>query len=182
MASDEHGTITRVLNGDAGPDANAIHARVYDELRAIASRHLLREGDARGLQTTVLVHEAWLKLAQGQWDSRAHFFASASRAMRQILVDEARRRRARRGHAGVRTDSTIVAPGDPDPVEIIALDDALRDLEQHDQRAAAVVTLRFFGGLDMPAVAETLGVSLRTAEREWTHARAWLLEQLNGQE
>mgnify|MGYP003936779917 CR=1 FL=1 len=182
MGQEGSGTITRVLNGEAGPEGERLYERVYDELRAIALGQLRREGNGRGIETTVLVHETWLKLAGRRWDNRGHFFGSAARAMRQVLVDEAKRRKSRRKHAGVRTATTIVAPGDPDPVDVLALDGALRELEGHDPRAAAVVTLRYFGGLTMNEVSETLDVGLRTVERDWTHARAWLLERMNAEE
>ncbi|HZW11088.1 MAG TPA: ECF-type sigma factor [Phycisphaerales bacterium] len=170
-------TLTRVLNGDHRPDADQLYARVYGELRAMAAAQLRRESGGQALETTVLVHEAWLKLAGQGWESRRHFFGAAARAMRQVLVDQARTRRGRRREE-VRGATTIAAPGEPDPLDVLALDEALDHLARHDERAAAVVTLRFFGGLEMAEVAEALDSSLRTVERDWAHARAWLLKRL----
>lgn len=157
--------------------------QIYSELRRIAASQLRRER-RRGtlMDTTVLVHEAWMRLSAdprtAPWDTRGHFYASAARAMRRILVEQARRsiRRARAAEQAPRSDnnhSTSI-----DPAELIALDEALVRFEEHDPRAAAVVNLRFFAGLDMPQIAEITGLSLRTAEREWFHARAWLQKHM----
>jgi RNA polymerase sigma factor (TIGR02999 family) len=159
---------------------------MYRELRRIAASQLRRER-TRGtlLDTTVLVHEAWLRLGDnpaepGRWDSRAHFFGSAANAMRRILVDNARRRVRRRRavrEMAYRTGPDL-RPDAPEPADLIALDEALTALEARDPRAARIVTLRYFGGLSMPDVAYAAGVSLRTAEREWAHARAWLAQRI----
>ena len=160
----------------------ATYAAVYDELKRIAHRHL--RADARGtLCTTELVHEAYLKLGRGPesgWDGRAHFFGAASRAMRQVLVDFARRRGAdKRGGKLQR-----VSLGEADAAldlqvdEILTLDSALERLDALNQRLRRVVELRFFGGLDMEEIAETLEVTTRTVERDWLKARLFLLREL----
>lgn len=160
--------------------------QVYSELRRIAASQLRRER-RRGtlMDTTVLVHEAWVRLSSPhtpqRWDNRAHFYASAALAMRRILVEQARRnlRRARTDRLGPRAADIPADPNRPEPAELIALDDALTELERRDPRAASIVSLRFFAGLDMPTVAELSGLSLRTAEREWAHARAWLQQRID---
>jgi len=177
------GSITRALNL-GGSEAERALERIYAEVRSMARAHLSREeaGGSGTISPTVLVHEAWLKLADAEWDSRAHFFGAAARAMRQVLVDEARTRKAvKRG--GGKTPLTLltVTDGDqPEPIDLLILDEALQDLEQNDPRAARVVEYRFFGGLEMNEIAGLLDVSERTAAREWQHARVWLYHRLNG--
>jgi RNA polymerase sigma factor (TIGR02999 family) len=137
------------------------------------------------LQATALVHEAYLRLvgagASVDWNGRGHFFGAAAEAMRRILVEHARgRRRLKRGGGRVRVDlddvaDVAAAPGD----EMLALDDALTRLESADAMAASVVKLRYFAGLTMPQVAESLDIPLRTAERNWTYARTWLRRTLS---
>lgn len=155
---------------------------VYHELRALADRELRNEMGARTLQPTALVHELWLKLAGStpiQASSRTHFLAIAARAMRQVLVDQARRRRA--GKRGGDWQPTTLGEGHlavaVDAEELIALDDALERLEP---RQREVVELRYFGGLEYHEIAETLGTSERTVRREWTRARARLYRSLYG--
>ena len=162
---------------------------VYDHLRRMASRQLGAERAGHTLSATALVHEAWLRLVdqtQVQWQDRAHFFAIASRAMRRILIDFARRHRAAR-RGGV--DGAPPAPVSLDAVELsvteradalIALDEALERLAQVDPRLARVVECRFFAGLTEVETAEALGVSRRTAAREWALARGWLHQELGG--
>lgn len=185
--NDHHGTITRFVNA-AGPHdepGRGVDQRVYAELRAIAAAHLRRERSRDPLlDTGALVNEAWLRLSSrdGQrWDSRAHFYASAANAMRCILVDQARRR-VRRGRAAVLLDSHAGAACGIDAatkaIDLLCLDDALGHLGRADPRAATIVSLRFFAGLGMPEIAETLGLSQRTAERDWSFARAWLLDRM----
>jgi RNA polymerase sigma factor (TIGR02999 family) len=154
---------------------------VYDELKRVAHRQL-RSQDAT-LCTTELVHEAYLKLGNSpdaDWDSRAHFFGSASRAMRQVLVDFARRRRAdKRGGSWRRVSlSDVGAALEIELDEILALDDALEHLDAVDPRLREVVELRFFGGLSNEDVGRILGVSPRTVERDWLKARLLLLHEL----
>jgi len=153
---------------------------VYDELR-VAARHALgREMSPRPLQPTELVHEAYLKLVgplDVTWQSRAHFLAVAARAMRQILVDQARQRHAgKRGggaqHVTLDDGSAVV---DADTAELLALDDALSKLEP---RLRSVVEFRFFGGLTERETAEVLGVTERTVQRDWARARAWLHKEI----
>ncbi len=159
---------------------------VYDELRIIAARHLSRERRDHVLQTTALVHEAYMKLVDQRrvdWRNRAHFFAIAARLMRRILLDDARRRhRDKRGAGAVE-----VSIGDtpvPEPasslalVDIIALDRALQDLEQLDADQGRIVELRFFGGLTVEETAEVMEISPATVKREWAMAKAWLYPRL----
>lgn len=165
------------------PDALAqLMPLVYEELKRLAHRHLAADGGAITLSTTELVHETFLKLngASADWESRAHFFGAASRAMRQLLVDFARRRSAvRRGG-----DVEIISLGERDAAieveldEILAVDAALGQLEQIDPRLRVIVELRFFAGLPEAEIARMLDVSTRTVEREWLKARLVLLEAL----
>ncbi len=155
---------------------------VYDELRELAARRLAREKPGQTLQATALVHEAYLRLVDAEviqrWDSRGHFFAAAAEAMRRILVDHARRRgnQKRGGHKVELEEAALVAsePG----AEIVALDEALKLLAEIDPRRSRVVELRFFAGLPVRDVAETLGVTTRTIERDWMKARLFLLREL----
>ncbi len=159
------------------------YALVYDELKRIA-RHQLRVNTKATLSTTELVHEAFLKLGGGPaagWDGRAHFFGAAARAMREVLVDFARRRSAmKRGGAHQR-----VSLGEADGAldmqldEILALDAALEQLNAVNERLRQIVELRFFGGLGESEVAEILGVTTRTVERNWLKARLFLLRELD---
>ena len=157
---------------------------VYDELRRRARSHLARERPDHTLQPTALVHEAYLRLIDQnrvQWQSRVHFFAIASRMMRRILVDHARRRAAkRRGGANpkVTLDEGFV-PGPVVDVDVIALDAALDALAEIDPDQGRLVEMRFYGGLTIEETAEVLGVSVSTVKREWSTARAWLLRELD---
>ena len=157
----------------------------YDELRRLAHRQLGpagRHGD-RTLNTTALVHEAFLKLENGARApvaDRGHFFALAARAMRQIIVDEARRHRASKRGDGLRRtrfQEDVVAI-DTDAAQLLAIDEALSRLDARDARLARIVECRFFAGLSMAETAEALDISLRTAHRDWLRARAWLREEL----
>lgn len=156
---------------------------VYEELKRMAHRHLHGDGVAATLSTTELVHEAWLKLAQGaqsDWESRAHFFGAASRAMRQVLVDFARRRNATK-RGGL---NDLVSLGSHDAAiqveldEILTVDAALDELERVDPRLRSVVELRFFAGLPPEEIARLLGLSTRTVERDWLKARLVILQSL----
>lgn len=183
------GTITALLARWSGGDDNAfpeLVALAYDDLRAIAHRRV-RSGSDDGLETTALVHEAYLKLAAhqgGEWAGRAQFFAFASRAMRHILVDHARHEQtAKRGGNAVRIsfeESEIVA--DDGSADVLEVNDAIEQLATRNSRMARMVELRFFGGLTVPEVAEVLETSPRTVEREWMRARAYLLDVLRGHE
>ena len=157
---------------------------VYRELRRLAADMLVHERSGQTLQATALVHEAYLRLVGSasppQWDGRGHFFAAAAEAMRRILLENARRKnRLKHGGAQQRIDldSQCVVSEEPS-VDILALDMALDKLAASDPAKAQVVKLRFFAGLTMPEVAAVLGVSLATAERHWTFARAWLYAEL----
>ncbi len=184
MSSDS-GTITVLLSQWSAGDASAFDRLVtlaYDDLRAIAHRRL-QAGRSGELATTALVHEVYLRLighADGQWESRAHFYAFASRAMRHILVDQARRQNAdRRGGGAVQVPLDEAQLADPDlTTDVLGVDEAIERLGARHPRMAQVVELRFFGGLSVPEVADVLETSVRTVEREWTRARLYLLEQL----
>jgi RNA polymerase sigma factor (TIGR02999 family) len=156
---------------------------VYEELRQIARRHLARERAGHTLQTTALVNEAYLRVAKGedaQWKDRVHFFALAARVMRQLLVDHARRRGRRKRGGSLELISLnqgdIATPGDP--VDVLALHEALDKLAALDPRKSQLVELRYFGGLSAEETAEILGVSAITVKREWLKAKAWLYREL----
>lgn len=177
------GLLNRMHGGDpeAGEQAASL---VYDELHRLASREMRRERPGHTLQTTALIHEAYLKLVGPQSlqvQNRAHFFAIASQQMRRILVDHARATGAqRRGAGAIHIDAEGIPISEVDRgAGLLALDDALRDLEHLDSRAAQVVELRYFGGYTDKEVAEALGVSLATIRRDWEFARSWLYEQMN---
>lgn len=180
------GEVTRLLGRlrDGDPEAlDRLFPLVYAELRRAADGLLLREGAGHTLQPTALVHEVYLKLAAGappDASSRHHFIGLAARAMRQILVDQARRRKAaKRGDGQVPVRITNAQAGiEVQLDEFLALDDALTRLAQVNQRLRQVVELRFFGGLTEDEVAATLGVTTRTAQRDWAKARAWLYKEL----
>jgi RNA polymerase sigma factor (TIGR02999 family) len=160
---------------------------VYDELHRLASSYLARERPDHTLQPTALVHEAFLRLINQRevdWRNRAQFLGVAAGLMRRILVNHARdRAAAKRGGERERVSLSLVEvpSGGPD-VDLIALEDALERLAALDERKAKVVELRFFGGLSVEEVAEVLGVSRATVEREWSFARAWLFDALGGNE
>lgn len=163
---------------------------VYRELRQIAARYLARERSGHVLQSTALVHEAFLKLVDQtrvDWQNRAHFYGVAAQMMRRILVDQARHAgRQKRGGAAIAVSLTdaageVLAPGSPvHPVDALALDRALSKLEALDPTQAKVVELRFFGGLSIEETASVLDVSSGTVKREWAVARAWLFRELEG--
>ena len=156
---------------------------VYDELRAIARQRMAQEKAGHTLQTTALVHEAYVRLAGGgdaRFANRAHFFHAAAEAMRRILTEHARRKgRVKRG-GGIRPAPANVLDlaAAPDSQQILALDDAIERLKQEMPQAASVVRLRFYAGLSVDETAEALGLSTRTVNREWTYARAWLFRCL----
>lgn len=175
--------LARAREGDAEA-ANALAPLVYDELKKLASSHMRREHRAHSIAATQLVSDAFMRLigqAKIDWESRSHFYAIASRAMRQILVDHARARsRQKRGdgatHLSFDEVVTISVGRDQD---ILAVEEALKALEALDPRQAEIVTMRFFGGMSMQAVADALGVSKRTADREWALIKAWLRRELS---
>jgi RNA polymerase sigma factor (sigma-70 family) len=197
--------ITRMLSAlDEGDPraAEKLLPLVYDELRKLAAVRLAQEKPGQTLQATALVHEAYVRLVEGttrsevggqkseektltsdlrsptsgQWNSRGHFFAAAAEAMRRILVDGAKRKRAiKRGGDAERVvlDEAEIAAADPE-IDLLALDDALAALERHDSRKAQLVKLRFFAGLTIRQAAEALGISESTADADWAYAKAWL--------
>jgi RNA polymerase sigma factor (TIGR02999 family) len=159
---------------------------VYAELRRMASHHLRRERGDHTLQSTALVHEAYLRLAgqdPPQWQNRAHFFAIAARLMRQILVDHARTRDAAKRGSGACTLSLDETIGLPQKVnlDVLDLDKALTELSEMDGQQGRIVELRFFGGLTIEDTSEVLGVSPATVKRDWLVARAWLLRAMTGE-
>jgi len=182
--------VTALLRAHAAGDPDALTQllpRVYDQLRRIARARLRHERDDHTLSTSEVVHEAFLALVpldRVQWESRSHFFAVASRAMRNVLVDYAERRGAAKRGGGVRRlslDELIEgeAPVAEHPIDdLLALNDALGRLEALDARKARVVECRFFGGLSLEETAEALGSSPATVSRDWTFARAWLHREL----
>ena len=158
---------------------------VYDELRRVAAAKLSTEKSNQTLQTTALVHEAYLRLVdvkQAQrWNSKGHFFSAAAEAMRRILVDNARRKRAlRRGGDRVRHDLDQIQPAAPVlSDDLVALSDALDKLAKEEPEKSEVVKLRYFAGLTMEQIALAMGVSLATANRHWSYARAWLYKEVS---
>ncbi len=171
-------------SSSAGAPRTDFDTLVYSQLRDLARRNLRGERGARTLQPTALVHEVFLRLSRGtpRWESRAHFFGAAARAMRQILVDRARARRAdRRGGDRARVTLSGLDGGSEDRFDdLLAVHDALARLEAEDPRKARVVELRFFAGLETSEVAEALGVSERTVFLDWRFAKAWLVREIQG--
>jgi len=161
-------------------DVPELAAEVYEDLHRIAGEYLRRERPDHTLQPTALIHEAYLKLARrDDWKSATHFRAVASSAMRQVLVDHARRRgRLKRDGRRVMMTTGIVAEDDRD-LDVLAVDEALKALAERDERKARVVELRFFGGLTARESAEALGIAQKTAEADWYFARAWLHDRLD---
>lgn len=177
--------VTQLLQQVRAGDADArdrLFPLVYEELRQVARRALRRERPDHTMRPTELVHEAFLKLgaADAPWQDRAHFFGVAARAMRQILVDHARRRMAgKRGGGMIATTlEDVGAEEGLPPEEVLALDAALDRLEQKDPRLRALVEYRFFGGLSDKEIAELLQISERTVNRDWAKARAWLHKEV----
>ncbi len=180
--------VTRILSEIEHGDARAAEQLlplVYDELRNLAARRLAQEKPGQTLQATALVHEAYLRLV-GQdearsWNSRGHFFAAAARAMRRILVDNARRKNARKRGVGLaRQPLDEIAAPQPDD-ELLALDEALQALAATDPVKARLVELRYFAGLTGEQAAKVLGISPATADRHWAFAKAWLRNEVRGQ-
>lgn len=156
---------------------------VYEELRKLAAQRMAREAPGQTLQATALVHEAWLRLggdAQPRWHNEAHFFAAAAEAMRWILIDQARRKKAQRHGGGlerVNLESLDLA-ANMDDEQVLALNEALERFAALDPAKAEIVKLRFFAGLTLEQVARVLGVSVPTAKRHWAYARAWLYREV----
>jgi RNA polymerase sigma factor (TIGR02999 family) len=171
------------LSGGNRDVVDAILPRVYDELQALARGQLRGERAGHTLNTTALVHEAYLKLVRQDrvtWQNRAHFFAIAATAMRRILINYAHKRNAekRGGGEALATFEDGMAPRSTNADELLALDTALAGLAERDERQSKVVEYRFFGGLTHEEIAEVLGVSVPTVGRDWRFARAWLSREL----
>jgi RNA polymerase sigma factor (TIGR02999 family) len=170
--------------GEGSSDAEArLTPLIYRELRRLAAGYMRRERSNHTLQATALVNEAWIRLIQQPqmtWQSRAHFFGIASKLMRQILVDHARRKSAAKRGVGNKqitlTDNLATTPGQL--MDVLVLDDALARLSAIDARASQIVEMHFFGGLSFEEMATVLGVSARTVKRDWRMARAWLYSDL----
>src|SRR5262245_54371663 len=180
--------VTRILSAIEQGDPSAAEQLlplVYDELRKLAAQKLAQEKPGQTLEATALVHEAYLRLVgDQQFDNRGHFFAAAAEAMRRILVENARRKKRTRHGGDQRRVDIEQAAGicDEPPDDLLDLSDALDQFEKTDALAAKVVKLRYFAGLSLPEVADALGLSLRTAERNWTFARTWLHRELTRQD
>ena len=179
--------VTQVLSAIEQGDPQAAEQLlplVYDELRKLAAMRLAQEKPGQTLQATALVHDAYLRLVDGDvaqhWNSRGHFFAAAAEAMRRILIDKARKKqRLKRGCGFQRVDldAVDVSVAEP-PDDLVALDDALVKLAQTHPDKAALVKLRYFAGLTIDETAQVLGISPSTVDRHWTYARAWLYRQV----
>ena len=186
MPEDQPGQLTELLHRWKQGEDDALRALVplvYKELRRLAHYHLQSERPDHTLQSTALVHEAYLRLSEGQpmdLQDRTHFIAVASRLMRQILVDYARERRASKREGGCRIAfeylEALPVSGDD---ELLALDDALDDLSRIDERQGKIVEMKFFGGLSAPEISQVLGISRATVDRDWATARVWLHRQMS---
>ena len=181
--------VTRILSAIERGDpmaAEQLLPLVYDELRKLAAQRLARESPGQTLQATALVHEAWVKLVGDDdpgWDGRRHFFGAAARAMRELIVDDLRRKGAakRRAPGGREPLESSLGPAAvlPELHDVLAIDAALTALERENPAAAEIVVLSFYGGLSFDEIAAVLEVSTRTVERKWQFARAWLLDRLS---
>lgn len=190
MPSDLTQLLEQARAGDDGA-MRRLFPLVYDELRRLAAHYLRGERSGHTLQATALVNEAFMKLAGGEaiaWESKTHFFNTAARAMRQILIDHARtkKRLKRSPGAGVGAglaalDTGVLPPIDagPDDLDLLSLDEALTKLAALDERQARLVELRFFAGLTESQAAEVLGISRRTVSSEWVFIRAWLKNEMS---
>jgi RNA polymerase sigma factor (TIGR02999 family) len=180
--------VTRILDAVGRADDGAaaeLLPLVYAELRQLAAQRLAQERPGQTLNATALVHEAYVRLVDVEqaphWQNRGHFFGAAAEAMRRILVEQARRKAARR-RAGMvqRVDLDSLVPADGDrSEEILAIHEALEELERHDEPAARLVKLRYFAGLSHQEAAEAMGLTRRVADRLWAVARAWLFQQIS---
>jgi len=179
--------VTRILDAIQQGDAKApeqLLPLVYEELRKLATHKMANELPGQTLQPTALVHEAWLRLTENEnvkWDGRGHFFAAAAEAMRRILIDNARRKRAmRHGGGQERLDILeIEVPTSAKDEDLLAINEALEKLAAQDKEKAELVKLRYFVGLTLEQAAETLSISVPMAKRHWTYARAWLIREMS---
>jgi RNA polymerase sigma factor (TIGR02999 family) len=179
--------VTRILSAIERGDSTAAEdllPLVYQELRKLAAQKMAQETPGQTLQATALVHEAYVRLVDQEkvqhWDSRGHFFAAAAEAMRRILIERARRK-ATLKHGGKTRCldlGELSIPCDDRSEDLLALDEALAELEEHDSQAAKLVKLRFFAGLSHQDAAEALGVGRRAADRLWALARTWLYQRI----
>src|ERR1035438_2174844 len=186
MPDDAGGQVTELLQNWKQGDGEALRdlvPLVYKELRRLAHYHLQSERPDHTLQSTALVHEAYLRMMGPQpvqFQNRAHFIAVASRLMRQVLVDYARERRAGKRDGGCRiTLECLDALPVNEDAELLALDDALDELSRIDERQAKIVEMKFFGGLSAPDISQVLGLSRITVDRDWATARVWLHRQMS---
>jgi RNA polymerase sigma factor (TIGR02999 family) len=186
MAEDASSQITVLLQRWTQGDEKALRdlaPLVYKDLRRLAHYHLQSERPDHTLQSTALVNEAFLRIMGGQpfeLQGRAHFIAVASRLMRQILVDYARERKASKRDGGARIDlEDLGALPVTEDTELIALDEALKELSRIDERQVKIVEMKFFGGLSAPEISSVLGISRATVDRDWATARIWLHRQMN---
>jgi RNA polymerase sigma factor (TIGR02999 family) len=176
--------LLKAWSGGTTEALNELLPVVYDELRKRAHNHLRRERKGHTLQTTGLIHEAFIKLVEQktvEWQNRSHFFAISSNLMRQILVDYARSRgRVKRGGdaENLPLEEALLISAEERNVDLLALDDALNRLAEIDEQQARIVELRYFSGLSIAEVAETLGISIATVNRDWKMAKAWLNYEL----
>ncbi|MCC7389904.1 MAG: sigma-70 family RNA polymerase sigma factor [Phycisphaerales bacterium] len=188
MPETPHPQVTELLRaiGKRDSASEELLEIVYDHLRAIARQRMAGERAGHTLQATALVHEAFMRLVGDEelgFENRAHFYAAAAQAMRRILIDHARRRNTeKRGGERKRVPMSVVdLATDTDPEQVMALEEAMARLEQSDPRAASVVRLRFFAGLDVEETASVLGLSERTVMRDWSFARATLFQHMLGE-
>jgi RNA polymerase sigma factor (TIGR02999 family) len=184
--------VTRILSAIEQGDPRAAEQLlplVYDELRKLAAHKLAEEQPGQTLQATALVHEAYLRLVDvdqvQHWDSRGHFFAAAAEAMRRILIDQARRKQSQKRGGGLRrveldAGALPAAPQDRAAEDLLALDEALQQLETEDALKARLVKLRYFAGLSLAEAAAALGISAASAKRHWVYARSWLYGKVHG--
>lgn len=180
--------VTQILEAAGAGDPQAAEKLlplVYDELRRLAAARMAQQAPGQTLQGTALVHEAWLRLAgtgRQHWESRRHFFSAAAEAMRHILIDRARKRQSQRHGGGLERmdieEMDVAAPAEPEV--LLAVNEAIDELEKADPEKAEVVKLKFFVGLSEREAAELLGVSERTIERRWAYAQAWLFDRIEG--
>jgi RNA polymerase sigma factor (TIGR02999 family) len=181
--------ITQILQAVARGEGHAseeLFPLIYDELRHLAASHMAQERPGHTLQATAIVHEAWLRLVSDgdrTWQNRAHFFGAAAEAMRRILIENARRKSAlKRGGGLLRVDieGLDIAAATPDD-KILMLNEALENLQAEDPEKARIVVMKFFGGMTNQELAEHLGVTERTVERQWAFARAWIFQNIKSQ-
>jgi RNA polymerase sigma factor (TIGR02999 family) len=181
--------VTRILSAIEQGEPHAAEQLlplVYSELRKLAARRLAREAPGQTLEATALVHEAYLRLVDTakvqNWNSRGHFFAAAAEAMRRILVENARRKKSLKAGGGHRRSglSDVEPAGDGARIDLLALDEALAQLEAKDKRKADLVKLRYFAGLTNEQAAQALGISSSTADNDWAYARSWLRLAIEG--